>query len=225
MHPAIPSRPAGVAGHLLPPDVACREAIGERAYVELFAAEQVVAAGYPPHRRAEFATGRACAHEALAALGLRAQAIVPGPAGDPVWPADVVGSITHCAGYRAAAVGLAASYAGIGIDAEPHQPLPAGVLPAVAGPDELAALAGLPADGTAWDRVLFSAKEAAYKAWFPRVRGSVLATGIVVRLHPDGRFDAAIDGWALPGRWAATPALVHAAVAVPRRPPAYPGGR
>jgi 4'-phosphopantetheinyl transferase EntD len=192
----------------------------ERPYVELFPAERRVASGYAPQRRAEFATGRACARDALAALGLQQDAILPRPAGDPVWPERVVGSITHCTGYRAAAVGFASSYDGIGIDAEPHLALPADVLRAVARPGELAALAALPANGTAWDRVLFSAKESAYKAWFPLARGEVLATGIDVRLQPEGVFDAVIADRVMRGRWTVTSTLVHTAVSVPHAGPA-----
>lgn len=54
----------------------------------------------------------------------------------------------------------------IGIDAEPHDVLPKGVLDAISLPAERTAIAALPA-GLHWDRILFCAKEATYKAWFP----------------------------------------------------------
>ena len=44
--------------------------------------------------------------------------------------------------------------------------LPDGVLDAISLPAERAELAALPA-GMHWDRILFCAKEATYKAWFP----------------------------------------------------------
>lgn len=43
------------------------------------------------------------------------------------------------------------------------------VLPAVSLPAERAELAALPA-GQHWDRILFCAKEATYKVWFPLTR-------------------------------------------------------
>jgi enterobactin synthetase component D / holo-[acyl-carrier protein] synthase len=217
MHPATPTRPPGAGVRLLPADVAYVETTADRTGVELFPSERQEAAGYAPLRRAEFATGRACARDALIALGLPPAAIVPGPAGDPVWPARVVGSITHCVGYRAAAVGLASSYVSIGIDAEPHLALPPRVIQAIADPRERADLDALPADGTAWDRVLFCAKEAAYKAWFPIVRQEVLATGIDVRLRPDGTFGAVIADRVMQGRWTTTPSHVHTTVCVTGR--------
>jgi 4'-phosphopantetheinyl transferase EntD len=84
----------------------------------------------------------------------------------------VVGSITHCAGYRAAAVARADRVRAIGIDAEPDKPLPDGVLDRISLPGERAmlydlALGGLAAAGPRWDLLLFSAKESVYKAWFP----------------------------------------------------------
>jgi enterobactin synthetase component D / holo-[acyl-carrier protein] synthase len=51
----------------------------------------------------------------------------------------------HCDGYCAAALVRATDLAGLGIDAEPHQTLPAGVIPAVSLPverDRLRRLAG-----------------------------------------------------------------------------------
>ena len=54
--------------------------------------------------RREFVTARICARRALAELGVADAAIPRGPAGSPIWPARVVGSLTHCVGFRTAAV-------------------------------------------------------------------------------------------------------------------------
>ncbi|MFF9486115.1 hypothetical protein [Streptomyces sp. NPDC014676] len=56
-------------------------------------------------RRREFATGRVCARQALAALGVPPSGPLPrGSAGAPSRPGGVRGGITHCPGHRAAAV-------------------------------------------------------------------------------------------------------------------------
>ena len=80
--------------------------------------------------------------------------------------------MTHCAGYRAAARRpRPATWPRVGIDAEPHGPLPDGVLDAIALARGAAALARLAArPDVRWDRLLFSAKESVYKAWFPLTR-------------------------------------------------------
>jgi 4'-phosphopantetheinyl transferase EntD len=57
----------------------------------------------------------------------------------------------------------------VGIDAEPHDVLPKGVLDAISLPAERAGLQTLP-PGLHWDRILFCAKEATYKAWYPVTR-------------------------------------------------------
>jgi 4'-phosphopantetheinyl transferase EntD len=114
------------------------------------------------------------AHDALAMveLGTEAAAIPMGPDRAPQWPVGVVGSLTHCDGYRAAIVGWADVVLALGVDAEPHVALPAGVLELIARPDERSRLARLAAvsKGVRWDRLLFCVKESLYKAWFPMMK-------------------------------------------------------
>jgi len=117
-------------------------------------------------RRSEFVTARHCARLAMGQLGLPGSAILKGEKGDPRWPEGLVGSLTHCDGYRGAVVGQRAAVRSVGIDAEPHGVLPDGVLPAISLPAERYEIAALPG-GLHWDRILFCAKEATYKAWFP----------------------------------------------------------
>ncbi|GIH19646.1 4'-phosphopantetheinyl transferase family protein [Rugosimonospora africana] len=132
-------------------------------------AEEPLIARAVESRRREFVTGRRCARQALARLGLPSAPVLAGARHEPRWPLGVVGSITHCEGYRAAAVARTADLAALGIDAEPHGPLPAGVLELVTTADEPDRLADLSRayPATHWDRLLFSAKESVYKAWYP----------------------------------------------------------
>src|SRR6516165_9112140 len=83
----------------------------------LFGAEESVIATADTRRQAEFAAGRECAHAALAELGAPAGPVPPGRAGEPQWPPGIVGSLTHCADYRACAAARAETIAAIGIDA------------------------------------------------------------------------------------------------------------
>ena len=157
---------------ILPPQVAAEEAFCDLPQVTLFPGEEEVIAKAVDKRRREFATARACARTALGKLGLPPVPIIPGLRGAPQWPPGVVGSITHCAGYRACAVARGRDVITIGLDAEPHDTLPHGVLGAVASHGEqvrLATLASARPD-VCWDRMLFSAKESVYKAWFPLTR-------------------------------------------------------
>jgi 4'-phosphopantetheinyl transferase EntD len=117
-------------------------------------------------RRNEFLTVRYCARQALGELGVAPAPILKGDKGEPCWPDGIVGSLTHCEGFRGAVVGRAGEIRSVGIDAEPHDELPRGVLEAISLPVERHELAALPAQ-LHWDRILFCAKEATYKAWFP----------------------------------------------------------
>jgi 4'-phosphopantetheinyl transferase EntD len=157
-----------VIKELLPPAVMAEEAFGD-VPTELFPEEAALLSRAVDKRRREFTTVRACARAALARLGVAPAPILPGLRGAPGWPEGVVGSMTHCAGYRAAAVARGGGVWTIGIDAEPNETLPDGVLEVVSREEERAWLRGLMAADSAvhWDRLLFSAKESVYKAWFP----------------------------------------------------------
>nr|WP_213453342.1 4'-phosphopantetheinyl transferase superfamily protein [Micromonospora sp. NBRC 107566] len=154
---------------LVPPGTVAVESFGDTADAFLYPEEEACIARAVDKRRREFTSARVCARAALAQLGIPPAPILPGPRGAPAWPAGVVGSMTHCDGYRAAAVALGRDVCTIGIDAEPAGPLPDGVLEAIALDPERASVSGLSAavPGVPWDRLLFSAKEAVYKAWFP----------------------------------------------------------
>src|SRR4051794_18809035 len=160
---------SGLLGTLLPATVAVAEAFGDQPDISVFPGEEDLVATASEGRRREFVTGRRCAREAMAQLGLPPVPIRTGPRREPLWPPGGVGAITHCRGFRAAAVARAADLDGLGIDAEPHQELPPGVRDLVVAEGDEAMLRDLAAaaPGTHWDRVLFSAKESVYKAWFP----------------------------------------------------------
>jgi 4'-phosphopantetheinyl transferase EntD len=131
--------------------------------------EEPLIAKSVPKRRNEFVTVRYCARQALVELGADPVPILKGEKGEPCWPDGFVGSLTHCEGFRGAVVGRRGEVRSVGIDAEPHDVLPQGVLDAISLPAERAELQAL-GDGVHWDRVLFCAKEATYKAWFPLTR-------------------------------------------------------
>jgi 4'-phosphopantetheinyl transferase EntD len=206
-----------IAG-LLPPVVSACEAVGPAQGAGLFPDEEAAIRTAGTLRRAEFTAGRMVARAALAGLGLPAALISgpipPGRVGEPRWPAGVTGSITHCAGYRACAVARTADVAALGIDAEPDAALPAGLIESVARPAERAWLATL-APGVCWDRLLFSAKEAVGKLWYPRT-GRWPGFGEFT-VFPDGAgtFDVRMAGSRLTGRWLARSGLIMTAVSWP----------
>ncbi len=128
-----------------------------------------------PARRAEFAAGRAAARLALVALGRPAAAIPMGPDRAPRWPGGMCGSITHHDGL-ALAVASASATDSLGIDLTDDAVLPGGVGDAVAFGDERALPGAL----------VFAAKEAAYKAFYPVTREVWGFDALSIRLTPQG---------------------------------------
>ncbi len=170
--PAISYAAGVLIEKVLPGEVASAEAFDDPPDAVLYPGEAEVIARAVDKRRREFRTVRHCARLALRQLGLPPAAVLRGERGEPQWPPGVVGSMTHCAGYRAAAVARSSDLCTLGIDAEPHQPLPEGVLDTIALEEERDNLAQLATThhATCWDRLLFCAKETVYKAWFPLAR-------------------------------------------------------
>jgi len=150
--------------------------------VEKFSMAAFAAAGIacPPgvarsvhKRQAEFYFGRLAARQALNALGISGFDVRVGEARQPMWPVDVIGSISHTHTYAAAVALRRGECSGVGIDLE-H----------MAGPDAAAALASTIIDAEelrylqTLNRVLpintlltavFSAKESLFKAAFNEV--------------------------------------------------------
>jgi 4'-phosphopantetheinyl transferase EntD len=212
-----------VIHQLLPAGVAAAEEFRDRLDAMLFPAEAAQIQGAVEARRREFATGRHCARQALAELGFPPAPLLSGRHREPLWPEGVIGSITHCAGYRAAAVAPDARLAAIGIDAEPDEQLPAGGFEAVATGDEAARITELldAAPEVHWDRLLFCAKESIYKAWYPIAQRWLGFEDAVVTLDRAARTFTAeilIPGplTHVAGHWLAGRGLLLTAVALPR---------
>ena len=190
---------------ILPAGVESEEFFGEPPGGVLFPEEERIIAHAVQSRRRAYATVRGCARACLQRLGYPPVPILPGVSGAPSWPAGVQGSMTHCVGYAAAAVGPISRISSIGIDAEPDAPLPDGVLDVIATAaerDRLTVIGSGP-DSPSWDRLLFSAKEALYKAWFPLVGEWLDHQEAEIVFNPqDGTFTALLsrDGLIVDGR-------------------------
>lgn len=165
-------------------------------------------------RRREFAAGRAAARDMMAALGLAAQPIPVGTDRAPVWPADLVGSISHTK-TAAMAIGTTAgrSFRGLGIDVEEDTPLKRDLWDAICSPQEQDWLNTQDAPEQ-MGKVIFSAKEAAYKCQYGISNRFYGFDGMTLDLIPNGpasgtfvaRFTADQPpfraGNTLPGRYA-----------------------
>lgn len=211
---------------ILPAGVASAELFTDPPELKPYPGEEgLLSKGAVEKRRREFVGARHCARQALADLGEPPAAILRGESGMPVFPKGVVGSLTHCDGYRAAALGHALAVRSVGIDAEPHGPLPEGVLGEVSLSAERAWLAGTGGDQHL-DRLLFCAKEATYKAWFPLTQrwlgfeDALITFDLAERtfhselLVPGGVLDGGPPLREFDGRWTIRDGLILTAIAV-----------
>jgi 4'-phosphopantetheinyl transferase EntD len=123
-----------------------------------------------PRKQVEFALGRAAAHLALGQLGLENPGpVLRGPGGEPLWGDGIAGSITHCFPWSAAVVVDSLRPFTVGVDLE--------TMEGMQGTD-ISHLVCRDAE-LDWVRcgdfrerltMIFSAKEAIYKASFPFCR-------------------------------------------------------
>jgi len=110
-------------------------------------------------RRASGAA-RIVARKLLAGAGYGICALPKSPSGAPIWPLNIVGSLAHDSRVAVAAVASRHEFASIGIDIEPAEAPPFELVEAIATATERSALTAHSYGG----RLLFAAKEAAYKA-------------------------------------------------------------
>jgi enterobactin synthetase component D len=112
-------------------------------------------------RQQEFIAGRYCAFKASKELGIHLESLPSAKTREPVWPQDIVGSISHSKLLALSCISLAVNYDSLGIDAEEilSESVAESVQETIATSDEAALL-----------NKKFSAKEAFYKALFPLTR-------------------------------------------------------
>jgi 4'-phosphopantetheinyl transferase EntD len=86
-------------------------------------AELALITGTSEKRAWEFSTGRFCAHQALHHLGIDDFPVLRGEHREPVWPRNVVGSISHCRDLAGAVVAETQRVKSIGLDIETQKQL------------------------------------------------------------------------------------------------------
>lgn len=145
-------------------------------------------------RRREFIAGRVCAREAMAALGMPPSPIVPGPDRAPIWPKGVIGTITHTHTWCAAAIARTGEgVRAIGLDVEADEPLKPTLFRPITVPEERAWLDAQPAsERGVLGKLVFSAKECAYKAQYPLTGCFFGFSGMRIHLDVGGGSFAAV---------------------------------
>jgi 4'-phosphopantetheinyl transferase EntD len=155
---------------LFPPGIVAAEFRGSASAAVLLPEELACVASAAPRRVSEFAAGRLCARRALREFGIADSPLLPAADRQPLWPAGIVGSISHTAGWCVAAVADARAFGAIGVDVEAVGDVIVDIWPAVFLESERRRLATLAdAERAVASTLIFSAKEAFYKAQFALV--------------------------------------------------------
>ena len=156
---------------LLPAATSCRELWGPGDAATLLRAETQCTAGFAISRLREFAAGRSCARLALSDLGAGNAPLLVGADREPLWPTGFTGSITHTAGYCAAAVCRVGAVVSLGIDAERIVALDWSERQTLFSPAEIDWLESLASpEQAAMACAMFSGKESYFKCTFPLTR-------------------------------------------------------
>lgn len=147
-----------------------------------------------PARKAEFAAGRAAARQALRNIGMIPYSIPMGADRAPVWPTGVVGSITHHEGRCLAVVARRSALSGLGLDLAALDPLAEDLWPTILTDQDRDWVSAQDASlQGGYAQMIFSAKEATYKALYPQ---SPRVVGFdAMHIVPDlsrGRFTATL---------------------------------
>lgn len=138
---------------------------------ELLPDERPAIATAVPSRQFEFATGRVLARKLLAEFGAPDFALGRDDDRVPRWPDGFVGSISHSGSLCVAAVARASAFAGIGLDLEPDEPVDSDIERVVCRDGEHDWVGAVTGDDRGRRRrIVFSVKEAVYKAFYPRTR-------------------------------------------------------
>jgi 4'-phosphopantetheinyl transferase EntD len=192
--------------------VSCCVATPQMYEEPLLREEAATMSGAVAGRRREYAAGRAAARQALSKLGISPAPIVTQHDRTPKWPSGIVGSISHCAGCCVAVVADSTEAIGLGIDVESATPLPTEILRMVSSREDEQGLATL---GPLIGKLVFCAKEAFYKCYYPMTKQFLDFSDVSVRFSGNrdddvGHFSVAItnpnrpklpEGSRVTGRW------------------------
>ena len=141
---------------------------------ELHPEETVIISKAIDKRRYEFSAGRFCTRKALQQLGIDNCLLTQGENGEPIWPDQITGSISHSKKWAAAAVSTTKDIMTIGFDIETVNRISSGILKRIITDPEKEQLEKKDKQkAQEYAALIFSAKEAIYKALSSKYNGNL----------------------------------------------------
>ena len=163
--------PAGISAilaELFPPQARVAELRGAGDPALLYPEETAHFTQAAAIRMQEFAAGRLCARRVLAEFGVLNFPLKAQADRQPLWPANLVGSITHTEGFCAAVAAENKHLAAVGIDSEQAGRVKTELWKSICTRAEISWLEQLPrAQQETAATLIFAAKEAFYKCQYP----------------------------------------------------------
>lgn len=131
----------------------------------LYPEEMIFVKNAVDKRKKEFAAGRICARRALNHLGFENCLLLKQDDGSIMWPPGITGTVSHSDIWCGAAVARCDDVKGIGLDIETVERIKLNIARMILTAREKMWLNNMPADDAQkWLAVIFSAKEALFKA-------------------------------------------------------------
>jgi len=150
---------------------------------KLYSQERAYTSKMSDKRLATFRAGRHCAHNALQSMGVESFPLLVGDKGAPLWPPQIVGSISHCENACIAVAGYCEQLSGIGVDVESSAPVGDDLLPLICTDQELETISRSATVG-AQAKIIFSIKESLFKCLFPIVHQWIDFKDVSISLLP-----------------------------------------
>lgn len=174
-------------GNLFPAGVVAVELLSEAPRTVLTEVELSSISHCADKRIDDFTRGRACAHRGLSELGIQDFSVLAGDKREPLWPPEIVGSITHTTGFAGAVVARRSDVEALGIDCEIIASVNEELWERICTPTERARLKRLPqAQAQRQAALIFAAKEAFYKCQFPMSREWVGFEDVSIEVSEEG---------------------------------------
>ncbi|MBL4607753.1 MAG: 4'-phosphopantetheinyl transferase superfamily protein [Pseudomonadales bacterium] len=174
-----------LVSQLFPPSVKMMVATPDIWQRQVQSAEEAAVRTAVKKRKREYRAGRHCAAAVLAQLGVVDFPLLNDSKRAPQWPQNIVGSLTHCDNFCCAVASSDPKIYSLGVDAEPLKPLPKETTPLICSENELSHLLANNLKENYWSAVIFSAKEAFYKAYFPLCREYLDFSQANIEFHPN----------------------------------------
>jgi phosphopantetheine--protein transferase-like protein len=141
---------------------------------DLHTEEAIIISKAIDKRRYEFSAGRLCARRALKQIGIDNCTLTQGEKGEPIWPEQITGTISHSKKWAAAAVSTTNDIMAIGFDIETINRINSGILKRIITEQEKEQLEKKDKQkAQEYSALIFSAKEAIYKALSSKYNGNL----------------------------------------------------